>query len=141
MNPSRRLRPVPSAHAAPQSELLFCAICQVSISSGEVESGEARRTPKGRTFCGVCATATPEERQRRREELEIEFADDAPVPFPAPITVARPAPEAPPPLPRSADDPILEARVGELERAAFRMNARVENIEERLAAALRRIES
>jgi hypothetical protein len=141
MNPSHRLRPVRRPAPSPRSELLFCAICQVSISSAEVDSGDARRTPKSRTFCGVCATATPEERQRRREELEIEFADDAPVIRP----VARAAPpspaEEPPPLADPSEDAILEARVGELERAAFRMNARVRNLEERLDAALRRFDA
>ena len=133
MNPSRRLTPVRHVPAPPQPDLLFCAICQVSISAGEVESGEARRTPKGRTFCGVCATATPQERQRRREELEIEFADDAPLPppIPRPASAASPAP----------DDATLESRVGELERAAFRMNARVRMLEERLDAALGRLDA
>jgi hypothetical protein len=153
MNAPRRLRPVrmPPRHVPPQrapvgSGLLFCAVCQVSIAGAEVESGAARRTPKGRLFCAVCADASPEERARRRDELESEFADDAPVPViqPAPIAVPRavaaPAPQTvPPPIPTSAgDDPILELRVGELERATFRLQARVRSLEERLDALLRR---
>ena len=141
MNPQRRLRaapPRPRAPATPPQELLFCAVCQVSIASSELERGEARRTPKGRVFCGVCATSTPEERARRREELEIEFADDAPV------SVATPMPESPPPIPapaphRPSEDDVLAARVGELERAAFRMQARMTRIEERLDEILRRL--
>jgi len=143
MNTSRRLRSVPSApHAAPGHGLLFCAVCQVSIASAELEGGVARRTPRGRTFCGVCAKSTPEERVRRREALEAEFADDAPalVPFTRVDGAARPpAPVVPPPLPRSVDDEVLERRVGELERSAFRMQARVTRIEERLDEIARRL--
>ncbi len=152
MSPPRRVRqlrmPDPPALPLP-AELLFCAICQVSISVGEIDSGEARRTPRGRTFCAVCATATPEERSRRREALAIEFADDAPVPVPAPIpwpgAVAPPAlerpatAEVPPPLTRGAEESILDLRVGELERAAFRLQSRVATLEERLEAVLRRM--
>ena len=138
MNPSHRLRPVRRPAPSPRSELLFCAICQVSISSAEVDSGDARRTPKGRTFCGVCATATPEERERRREELEAEFADDAPVAVPAPIEVPV---AAPPPLPRerSYEEEILERRVGELERNLFRANARIARLEEKFDEIQKRL--
>jgi len=133
MNPHRRERP-----ARPQPELHFCAICQVSIAAAEIESGMARRTPRGRTFCGICATATPDERNHRREMLEREFADDAPVPVPAPISGRRVAPAAPaaasPP-----DDPVVVLRVNELERAAFRLQARVTTLEEKLEAALHRL--
>jgi uncharacterized Zn finger protein (UPF0148 family) len=140
-------RPEPAKRARPPgapSGLLFCAVCQVSVASSELESGPARWTPRGRVFCGVCATATPEERLRRREELENEFADDAPVLVPAPIRARAaasvpPAPSAPT-SPRSADVAFLEARVGELERAAFRLQARVATLEERLEEALKRAE-
>ena len=148
MNPTRRLRPVRSSSpaSAPREDLLFCAVCQVSIARAEVESGEARRTPKGRLFCGVCATSSPAERDQRRAELEIEFADDAPVA----VAAARSAPapsvngvrtDAPPPLPAPSmsDDPVIEARVGELERSAFRMQARIRQLEEKLDAVLRRL--
>lgn len=152
MSPPRRgrqLRMPEPPPLPPQSDLLFCAICQVSISEAELDSGEARRTPRGRTFCGVCATATPEERSRRREALAIEFADDAPVPVPAPIpwpgAVPPPPPdrpvtaEVPPPLTRTPEESMLDLRVGELERAAFRLQARVTTLEERLEAILRRM--
>jgi hypothetical protein len=120
--------------APPRSELLFCAVCQVSISAGEIDRGEARRTPKGRAFCGVCASATPEERRRRREELEIEFADDAPIPPPIPHASSAARAQT------AGDEAMLAARVGELERSAFRMDARVRDLEERLDAALRRLD-
>ena len=137
MNSSRHLRPVhASPPAAPVSAFRFCAICQVSVARAEVESGEARQTPKGRTFCGVCTRSTPEERRLRREALEAEFADDAPVAIGGRVPEAH---DAPPPLPVPAEDTILALRVGELERAAFRMNARVTTLEERLAEALRRL--
>jgi hypothetical protein len=138
MNAPRRLRPV-REHAVPvvQPELLFCAVCQVSIARAELDRGDARVSPRGRVFCAVCAIATPEERVRRRAELENEFADDAPI-------GARRADDAqaePPPLPAPprVDVATLEARVGELERAAFRLQARVESLEERLEATRRRL--
>jgi len=143
MNTSRRHRPVPSApRAAPGYGLRFCAVCQVSIASAEIESGEAHRTPRGRTFCAVCAKATPAERARRREELESEFADDAPVMVP--FRRAEDAPQAvePPPIPapsRSVEMEVLDRRIGELERSAFRMQARLTSIEEKLEAVLRKM--
>jgi hypothetical protein len=133
MNPQRRPKPAPVRAAAAERELPFCAVCQVSISSAEIASGEARRTPKGRLFCGECVRSTPEERVRRREELEAEFADDAPIPVPAPIPSRR-APEAAPATPADVDVVFLERRVGELERAAFRMQSRIAELEERLDA-------
>ena len=133
----------------PVPELLFCAVCQVSIARVEVERGAARRTPRGRYFCTACSGASPEDRARRRAALEAEFADDAPVPVPAPTPRAaaasavrtRPAPpaprpEPPPPAERTADA-VLDARVGELERAAFRMQARIAALEEKLDAVHR----
>ena len=141
MNTSRRLRPVPSApRTAPGHGLLFCAVCQVSIASGEIENGDARRTPRGRTFCGVCANSTPEERVRRRDALEAEFADDAPVmiPFRRADVAAAHAPVVAPPL-RTAEQDVLDRRVGELERSAFRMQARLTTVEEKLEAVLRRL--
>src|SRR5262249_52950597 len=58
------------------------------------------------------------------------------------VAVRKPvdAPEPPkvPPPPRS-DALLIDARVGELERAAFRLQARVTSLEERLEAALRRL--
>jgi hypothetical protein len=146
MNPSRRPEPAKSAErAALPPELLFCAVCQVSIAVAEVEDGTARRTPRGRLFCGTCATATPEERARRRASLEAEFADDAPVPRAKPARSSMPA--RPTPMSTSTSTPaavpapgdaVLELRVGELERAAFRLQARVATLEERLEEALRR---
>lgn len=152
--PPPRPAPAPSRAPAPRppvaprmtaddvaAELLFCAVCQVSIAAAEVERGDAMRTPRGRTFCAVCAHATPEERDRRRTALEVEFADDAPVPRPAVrrATTPRPAAQAiaaPPPAPPAN---VLDARVGELERAAFRMQSRITNLEERLDVALRQL--
>ena len=140
MNSHRRLRHLRTdAPAAPlQPELLFCAVCQVSIAEAELESGVARRTPRGRIFCGTCATSSPDERARRRAALEEEFADDAPVIMPvAPAPLPVVAPRAPS---GEAEVPVLDLRVGELERAAFRLQARVSRLEERLDAALRRLE-
>jgi hypothetical protein len=142
MNTHRRDSAEPLAPpAAPGRGLLFCAVCQVSIASAEVESGEARRTPRGRTFCGVCAKASPVERARRREALEAEFADDAPVMVPY-----RRADEPQPPVAEPAkasmrpiEYEVLDRRVGELERSAFRVQARVAAIEEKLEAVLRRL--
>ena len=149
MIPSRRVRQVRTSQDAarparpPQSDLQFCAIFQVSIPSAEIERGDARRTPRGRLFCGVCVGSTPQERDRRRAELEAEFADDAPVPVPVRSgrspgaeeavtqTDLRPAP--------AHEVAFLAARVGELERAAFRTQARITDLEERLAEALRRL--
>jgi hypothetical protein len=136
MNTSRRHRPVPSApRAAPGYGLRFCAVCQVSIASSEIESGEAHRTPRGRTFCAVCAKATP-------EELESEYADDAPVMVPFRRADADAAPVEPAPIPapaRSVEMEVLDRRVGELERSAFRMQARLTSIEEKLEAVLRKM--
>jgi hypothetical protein len=134
MGSHRPARP-PAAVAPP--ELLFCAVCHVSIAVAELESGVARRTPRGRIFCGICATATPAERERRRADLELEFADDAPVPVPAevptPLVVSRARDlSAPPPL------AVLDARVGELERALFRIQTRLAELEERLRNAMRK---
>jgi len=143
MNTSRRLRPVPMAPpVAPGHGLRFCAVCQVSIASAEIENGEARRTPRGRTFCAVCAKATPEERARRREALEEEFADDAPVmvPFRRADADAAPVEAAPIPAPgRSVEMEVLDRRVGELERSAFRIQSRLASIEEKLEAIVRKL--
>jgi hypothetical protein len=147
MNTSRRLRAEPSAPSvAPGRGLHFCAVCQVSIASSEIESGEAQRTQRGRTFCGVCAKLTPVERARRRDEIEAEFADDAPVmvpfrrvddaPPPLPPVVAPPQP-APPA--RTVEQEVLDRRIGELERSAFRLQARVASLEEKLDAMSRRL--
>jgi hypothetical protein len=95
----------------PDGDVLFCAFCRVSVSQREVARGVAIRTPAGRTFCGFCVTATPDERERRRQELENEFADDAPVPSPAPVVVSRAAEPRPAPS-LSAADELLLARVG-----------------------------
>ncbi len=145
MNSSRRPIPAP---AAPRDALLFCAVCQVSIARSELERGEARTTPRGRTFCAECATASPAERERRRAALEAEFADDAPISAArmarAAAEVRRPAatPHAAPesrPSPPDQELVVLKARVGELERAAFRLQTRVADVEEKLDAALRRL--
>jgi hypothetical protein len=127
---------------APGHGLRFCAVCQVSISSAEIESGAALRTPRGRTFCAVCAKATPDERARRREALEAEFADDAPVmvPFRRADDAPPPAEPAPTPAPaRSVEMEVLDRRVGELERSAFRMQSRLTTIEEKLEAIVRKL--
>lgn len=140
MVPSRRTPAVraeseaPRAPAAPLRELHFCAVCQVSVASAEIERGEARRSPRGRLFCGVCVRSTPQERERRRAELEAEFADDAPVAVPA-APVVEPSARAIP----AHEAAFLAARVGELERAAFRMQTRLADLEEKLAEALRRL--
>lgn len=117
--------PSPAAHPAEvrHGEPRFCAVCQVSVPRAEIERGEARWSPRGRLFCGVCVRATPEQRLRRREALEAEFADDAPL---APVPVPSAAPE------RMTDFQVLELRVGELERSAFKLRERVRVLEERL---------
>ena len=149
MIPSRRVGQVGTPQDAsrqarpPQSDLQFCAICQVSIPSAEVERGDARRTPRGRLFCRVCVGSTPQERDRRRAELEAEFADDAPVPVPvrgARIASAEEAvTQADLRTAPAHEMAFLAARIGELERAAFRMQARITDLEEKLADALRRL--
>jgi hypothetical protein len=135
--------------------LRFCAVCQVSISREEIDAGVARPTRAGHLWCGVCVASTAEERARRRAELEAEFADDAPVPVLAPI--ARKVADAPPPLPAApqpaaaraepsrppmtaaeVDVVFLDRRVGELERAAFRLQSRLQTLEERLVELERR---
>src|SRR5262245_56921119 len=156
MTPHRRTaRAAPRSPDPPQPVLMFCAVCQVSIPREEVDEGVARRTRAGHLWCGVCVASTPEERARRRAELEAEFADDAPVPITA--RVARKPADAPPPLPAApapaaaradpsrppmtaaeVDVVFLYRRVGELERAAFRLQARLQTLEERLAELQRR---
>jgi len=114
----------------------------VSVARSELDSGLALRTPRGRVFCPACAEATPEERRRRRNLLETEFADDAPVPRrvrarPSPREEAR-AEAADARRPEVVTPEVLallDARVGELERAAFRMQARIVHLEEALAQA------
>lgn len=154
MTPHRRVARAP-AHASdpPQPVLRFCAVCHVSIAGEEIDAGVARRTRAGHLWCGVCVASTPEERVQRRAELEAEFADDAPIPVPAPIS-RRAVPDVPPPLPAAAPariDParppmtaaevdvvFLDRRVGELERAAFRLQTRLQSLEERLDELNRR---
>jgi hypothetical protein len=139
---------VPAA-TAPDA-LHFCAVCNVSVPQSEIARGIARFTPKGRLFCGLCVAASPQERQRRRAALEAEFADRAPVPIPfdpadepPPIPVpATPPATSVPPVSTAADAhdaAFLAARIGELERAAFRLQSRVERLEEQLREALRRL--
>ena len=150
--------PVPApAPAPPQPVLRFCAVCQVSIANEEIESGAARRTRAGHLWCAECIASSPEERARRRAQLEAEFADDAPVPVRAPIAgknddtppplpaptpaahaAARPAPSRPPMTAAEVDVVFLDRRVGELERAAFRLQSRLQALEERLAELQRR---
>jgi hypothetical protein len=128
----------------------------VSIANEEIESGAARRTRAGHLWCGECVASTPEERLRRREAIEVEFADDAPVLVARPV-VSRGAAAEPPPLPAPAghataqtaparppmsaaevDVVFLDRRVGELERAAFRLQSRLQTVEERLNELERR---
>jgi hypothetical protein len=147
MPPQRRLaRPAARTPDSPQPVLRFCAVCHVSVSQEEIEAGSARRTRAGHLWCGVCVAATPDERVRRRAELEAEFADDAPIPAAAPVA-RKPAADGPPPVPAAArtaaprppmtasevDVVLLDRRAGELERAVFRLQARVQYLEERLA--------
>lgn len=156
MTPHRRIARAPApapAPAPPQPVLRFCAVCQVSIADEEIESGAARRTRAGHIWCGECIASSPEERARRRAQLEAEFADDAPVPvrapiagknddvpppLPAPTPAARPAPSRPPMTEAEVDVVFLDRRVGELERANFRLQARLQALEERLAELQRR---
>jgi hypothetical protein len=154
MTPHRRVvRAAPRSPDRPQPVLRFCAVCQVSIAREEIDAGVARPTRAGHLWCGVCVASTAEERARRRAELEAEFADDAPVPVLAPIArkvAGTPLPAAPPPAAARAepsrppmtaaevDVVFLDRRVGELERAAFRLQSRLQTLEERLEQLQRR---
>ena len=152
MTPQRRLaRAAARPSEPPQPVLLFCAVCHVSIAREEIDAGQARRTRGGHVWCGVCVASTAEERAQRRAALEAEFADDAPIPVPAPIArraapppvsaqpaAARIEPSRPPMTASEVDVVFLDRRVGELERAAFRLQSRLQTLEERLAEMQRR---
>jgi hypothetical protein len=157
MTPHRRLvRAAARTPDPPQPVLRFCAVCHVSISREEIDAGRARPTRGGHLWCGVCVASTPEERARRRAALEAEFADDAPIPAPAPIpgrsaaaeppplpaaaprATARPDPSRPPMSASEVDVVFLDRRVGELERAAFRLQSRLQTLEERIEELQRR---
>ena len=149
MTPHRRLaRAAARTPDPPQPVLRFCAVCHVSVAQEEIEAGTARRTRAGHLWCGVCVAATPEERAQRRADLEAEFADDAPIPVAAPVArkaaavtpppPARPVAPRPPMTASEVDVVLLDRRAGELERAVFRLQARVQYLEERLAELERR---
>ena len=113
---------------ATNDDLLFCSNCHVSIAAAEVESGFVRRAPTNGVLCTLCARADKDGRQRRRAVLEQEFADNAPI--------ARPSARAPTTERAAAATygPTVESRVGHLERTVFQLQARVEELEARLAA-------
>ena len=114
---------------ATDDDLLFCSNCHVSIAAAEVESGFVRRAPTSGVLCTLCARVDKDGRQRRRAVLEQEFADNAPI-------AQRPTRDSKDSTERATAatyGPTVESRVGHLERTVFQLQARVEELEARLA--------
>jgi hypothetical protein len=112
-------------------KLSFCSNCHVSISETEARNRTTRRTPAGNVWCTLCARAGSAERKRRRAVLEEEFADDAPI-VEAPVVNPSPRSKHAATAATRPTGPTVDQRIGHLERTVFQLQARVQELEERL---------
>ncbi len=139
-----RARPTRAGH-------LWCAVCVATTPDERAR----RRAALENEFADDAPIAAPAPVARRQApaapaQAARRAASDTPPPLPAPAppVAAQPAaaqpvaariePSRPPMTAGEVDVVFLDRRVGELERAAFRLQSRLQTLEERLEAMQRR---